>query len=430
MKKIYYFIILILTISAINIISEDKVDKDILRMLIFADPHYFDPSLGTESKIFQEDESKSIKLHKESQKIIEGLIEIINNNDSNIIIVPGDLSKDGEKKSNEIMSKYLAEIEKTGKRVFIIPGNHDINSNDSFSYSDVEGKLKTQNTSPEAFRRIFKNFGYEEALYLDSKSLSYIAALDEKTWLLAMSPLDSKNQIAGKFSFSTLSWMKSKLKEAVKKNINVLAMNHHSILEHYLYMDKIRKGRLIDDWKKVVSVVMKYDVKVVFTGHIHANDIVKYEKDKKYIFDIATSSPIIWPPSYRLINYDEKKQELLIKTKDIDYEFSKTSLQKYSYNFMKERFRYEAEKALIKIGVRGQSIDKILPLVVETYIAYYYGDESNNQENNFIKSISFLLNDEDEMVVFLANVLLGIWNDDTPDRDVKIDLNSGKLTNL
>ncbi len=423
----------ILSLSVSNLLSKNNTDT--LKLFLFSDPHYFDPSLGTETELFQKEQITEMKMHKQSKEIINKTVEIILKENVDIILIPGDLTKDGEKKSHEMVSKYLSKIEKSGKRVFVIPGNHDINNDESFTYSDNKNRLKTPTTSPKKFKELYKDFGYEEALYKDSNSLSYIAELNKNTWLLAMAPLSSKSRlkpksVRGEFTSSTLNWVKSKLIEAQKKNITVFGMIHHSILEHFPYMDIVRKGRLLNDWKKITPVLLDHGLNIVFTGHIHANDIVKYKKNNNFIIDILTGSTIIWPCSYRLINYNKNSKELLINTKNINFQFLETDLQNYAYEFINKQFPIFAKKSLIQMGFNDQTIKKILPLLVKTYIAFYHGDESKNQNKEIIKSINFLLNDKDEMKTFFAKVLLGIWNDDTPDRNVKINLNNGTIESL
>lgn len=428
-NKLCKFLIVIfyITISLSCLISGHN--KEDLKIFIISDLHYFDPSLGSESELLQREESISIKMFKESQKILEETIEIILKEDADIILIPGDLTKDGEKKSNEIVSQYLSEIEKKGKRVFVIPGNHDINNSGSFSYSDIEGKMKTSNTSLEDFKAIYKDFGYEEALYKDSNSLSYIAALNEKTWLLSLAPIKSK-KIMGEFTLPTLNWLKSKLIEAKNKNITIFAMIHQSILEHYPDISKIRYGRLIKDREKLVALLMDHNIKVIFTGHIHANDIEVYKNDKNFFIDISTGSIIIKPCSYRLVNYKEKNNVLFIETKNINFKYLDTDFQGYANEFINKQFPMEAKEYLIKMGLNDLSIDKILPLLVKTYIAFFHGNESINKDEDIMNSIYNLSMDDDKMHVFLAKTLSGIWNDKTPDRDVKINLIDGNIESL
>lgn len=420
-------VIIFLIISISNIISEDK--KDFLKFFIFSDPHYLDSSLGTETELLKKEELTGIKMIKEGQKIFEKTVEIILNEDADIILLPGDLSKDGEKISHEIVSKYLTEIEKRGKRVFVIPGNHDINNSESFKYSDKNGKTRVPNTSPEDFIAIYKDFGYNEALYKDPESLSYIAALNGNTWLFALAPLKS-NKINGEFTSQSINWLKSKLTEAKNKNIRTFAMIHHAVLELHPYLSKIRKDSIIDQREKIVSLLMDYDIKIIFTGHIHANDIEVYKKDKNFIFNIATGSAIVWPCSYRLVNYNEIINELLIKTKNINFEFLETNFQDYADEFIHRQFPIEAREYLSKLKLNDQAADKILPLLVKTYIAFFHGDESKNSDEEVINLINPLLNDKDEMIAFLAKVLSGIWNDNTPDRDVNINLKNGNIEDL
>jgi 3',5'-cyclic AMP phosphodiesterase CpdA len=45
-----------------------------------------------------------------------------------IMLFNGDLTYNGERKSHEELAQRLAELEKFGTKVYVIPGNHDINN--------------------------------------------------------------------------------------------------------------------------------------------------------------------------------------------------------------------------------------------------------------------------------------------------------------
>ena len=61
----------------------------------------------------------------------------------------------------------------------MIPGNHDINNKRAARY-EGEQRLPAEYTTPEEFRRIYRDFGYDEAISEDVRSLSYVYQLDEE----------------------------------------------------------------------------------------------------------------------------------------------------------------------------------------------------------------------------------------------------------
>src|SRR6056297_3759987 len=115
--------------------------------MVFSDPHYYDPSLGTEGEAFQQYLDGDRKLLKESRELlIEALLKI-SNSDAEFVIVPGDLTKDGTRVSHEMFAAMIRELEDKGKQVYVVPGNHDINNGHSFAFQG-EKKVPVENVSP------------------------------------------------------------------------------------------------------------------------------------------------------------------------------------------------------------------------------------------------------------------------------------------
>jgi len=46
---------------------------------------------------------------------------------------------------------------------------------------------------------------------------------------------------------------------------------------------------------------MKAGIRLIFTGHYHANDIVEFTNDGKTLYDIQTGSLVTPPYSYRIM---------------------------------------------------------------------------------------------------------------------------------
>ncbi len=86
----------------------------------------------------------------------------------------GDLTKDGEKSSHDVVAGYLAQLKAAGKKVYVIPGNHDIKNGLSYSYVG-DGVQRVPNITAEQFTQIYADYGYKDALQRDTDSISYVA---------------------------------------------------------------------------------------------------------------------------------------------------------------------------------------------------------------------------------------------------------------
>jgi 3',5'-cyclic AMP phosphodiesterase CpdA len=90
------------------------------------------------------------------------------------ILFNGDLTYNGERESHLALARYLDELERSGTRVYVIPGNHDINNPLARSFFRDHARV-TESVSPREFEKIYRNFGYDEAVSRDRKTLSYVA---------------------------------------------------------------------------------------------------------------------------------------------------------------------------------------------------------------------------------------------------------------
>src|SRR4030043_30736 len=102
--------------------------------VVFSDLHIYDPALGTEGQAFEDYLAGDRKLLRESTEIMEAAVAAIENEKASLVLVPGDLTKDGERVSHELAVGYLSQLEASGKKEYGVPGNHDIKNGHSFKY--------------------------------------------------------------------------------------------------------------------------------------------------------------------------------------------------------------------------------------------------------------------------------------------------------
>ena len=95
-------LILFTSLTTINIYSQKLNNTPVfpdypqMKFIVFTDPHYFDGSLGTHGQAFQDYLDKDRKLLRESRELLEEVIGFILKSDADFVLIPGDLTKDGE----------------------------------------------------------------------------------------------------------------------------------------------------------------------------------------------------------------------------------------------------------------------------------------------------------------------------------------------
>lgn len=281
-----------------------------LKIAVVSDVHYMDPSLLTNGaangKAFQDYLDQDPKLLQYSPAVFQKVVADLKQERPDILLVPGDLTKDGELVSHNAVASYLVQLKELGTKVFVVPGNHDINNAKAVQYNgDVATPLPR--TTPQDFARIYKDFGYQDANEKDPVSLSYLAKPYKDLWLLSIDASKyeeygpSGDVADGRIKDATMTWLLKKLDEAKTQHATVFAMMHQNLIEHYTNQTQLDPGYVIDDWQNKVKALMDAGLRVIFTGHYHANDITAYTSNGKTLYDIETGSLVTAPMPYRMM---------------------------------------------------------------------------------------------------------------------------------
>lgn len=432
-----FFGLLILFSCKENDFTTDPPDGQTVtaKIGVFSDPHYFDPSLGTTGAAFEEYISRDRKLLAESDAILNSTISELILEDVDIVLIPGDLTKDGELQSHQKFSQHLQLLEATGIKVYVVPGNHDINNPHAMSYQG-DNAAPVANISPEEFSQIYSDYGYAEAIAKDPNSLSYVAEPIEGLWLIGMDACIYENNLfeghpetGGAFKQETYTWIKSKIEEGVSNGKTLLGMMHHGLTEHFLGQKLLFTQFVVDDHEIIRSEFAELGLKVVFTGHFHAQDIVKYRSGQDFIFDIETGSSVTWPSPYRIIELNSNGT-LNITSKhitQINYDTDGKPFQVYAKDYLENSIpgiiSFISE---FDLDLTESEIEQLTPIVTDAVIAHFAGDENPSQET--LLEIQQLTESTNPIMQFIGTGLNFIWMDLPPaDNDIQIDLKTGDV---
>ncbi len=420
-----------------NPVSPEEGEYPSIKLAVFSDPHYYDPSLGTSSDAFKAYLAHDRKLLAESKAIIEETVNEIKATDVEIVLVAGDLTKDGEKTNHEQVANYLAQLEAAGKKVYVVPGNHDIQNPAAMSYPDNSDAVPVASVTPEEFKTIYNDYGFGEAIAMDANSLTYIAQPKDSIWILAIdgcnynSKYPSLTWVDGDLSQSTMDWIKTKLQEAKSKNITVIGMMHHGLVEHFPSMESVFPEYLINGWQEKAKEFAAAGLQFIFTGHHHANDVAVLKDGENVVVDIQTGSSVTYPCPYRIVEFDGSNKTLNIAStflSNINYDLGGTDLQTYAYTYLASGLPPLVVAQLQALGTDEATAQQLEPLVTPTLIAYYHGDEPNNQVQQITDGINQLIASGDPTAFQFGMLLMGIWNDVTLDNNVNVDLTTGEVT--
>ncbi|MGE5678950.1 MAG: metallophosphoesterase [Pseudomonadota bacterium] len=274
---------------------------------VVSDIHHLSKSLYDNGKAFENFlMSGDGKLLKYTEELLDALIEEVTVKKPDFLVITGDLTCNGELKSHMDILEKLKSIENMGTCVFVLPGNHDILNPWANSYLGSDETPEATITE-EDFIKLYSPFGYDEAISKDDSSFSYLAMPTSDTWLLMLDSSDHNRNLDRKYPEKggvllpeTLEWMEQCAKLAKKNNARLIAVMHHSLIDHSSLVNKDYTVRNSDE---VLRLFYRYGIEMVMTGHIHLQDIKTKEKNGKMVYDIATGSLSVYPHQYGRIDF-------------------------------------------------------------------------------------------------------------------------------
>ncbi len=258
------------------------------RAVIGTDIHYLSRELTDGGSVFQHMvEHGDGKVVTYIEQITDAFLEEVIRQRPDVLILSGDLTLDGEKKSHEELAEKLYAVEDAGIPVVVVPGNHDINNRHAAQYKGEE-RFPAEFTTPEEFRDIYWDFGYGEAVSEDLTSLSYVYELDEHNWLLMLDTCQyqQKALVGGAISTETYGWIEEQLEDAWDNDKNVIPVAHHNLLdESEIYVDNCT----IEHGEQLVYILEDWDVPFFLSGHLHVQH-TKRSEDNRGVWEMVTSS--------------------------------------------------------------------------------------------------------------------------------------------
>ncbi len=367
MKKIISLVLCVLmTFSAFSMLSFAAEDE--LKVTVATDLHLNAPYMNVaDGKYTAEDFShvpSQGQLYLESELLIDKFLDTAAENDSEIILITGDLANGYAtvKQEHEIMSSKLAEFEaKSGKRVYVVPGNHDYYA-------------RGTKVTPADFMEYYKDFGYSEAITLDTDSASYVVDLNEEYRLIAIDSCKPGAGVNG-MTKERAEWVKAQAKKAQQDGKKAIAMTHFNLLQHFIFGEILHAASVIDKQWGIQEAFAEYNVKYCFVGHTHEQDIASYTgANGNTIYDIVTSSLNAYPCAYREVSFGD---DVVIKTKyikNLDMTSLKNKISENCYNLASSDFM-EYAKQCAYTGVLGTMETYVKPATLKSVLGLNATDD-------------------------------------------------------
>lgn len=249
---------------------------------------------------------------------LEVVLEHLEQQQLDFLLLPGDLTQDGEPDNHAWLQKRLSQLPFP---VYVVPGNHDIPS------ATADTSIK-----PTDFPYYYRKFGYDnpEQLYYTCEVLPGVRLIG-----LNSNSFDTQGRQEGHLDALQLTWLQEVLTEA--KDELVMVMVHHNVVEHLPDQSNHQLARryMLGNAVQLLQILSNFGVQLVFTGHLHIQDIACSQG----VYDITTGSLVSYPHPYRLFQFhgEHGQKRLHISSHRVESLPGWPTLQQMSRQWMGDR---------------------------------------------------------------------------------------------
>jgi len=251
--------------------------------------------------------------------VLETILDRLSDLQLDFLLLPGDLTQHGEPENHTWLAQRLAQLPYP---TYVVPGNHDVPTLQADS----------QSIGLSDFPHYYRSFGYDnpQQLYYTCQLLPGVRLIG-----LNSNQFDDQGNQLGSLDEGQLSWLQQVL--AAHPDDLTLVMVHHNVVEHLPGQSRSPMGRryMLDNAPALLKLLQAANVQLVFTGHLHVQDIAC----SKGVYDITTGSLVSYPHPYRVLalQTDDRGQQLHITSDRVAAVPGWETLQQRSRDFMGDR---------------------------------------------------------------------------------------------
>jgi len=355
------------------------VRKD-LKVVVFTDPHVMAPALlVSEGEAWTSFLDADHKLVAYSRVLFDEMLNKIKTEiQPDMVLITGDLTKDGEALSHHYVKEKLDELKRAGIPALVVTGNHDWGTRNA-RYYDGATSTPAETMTMSELATLYADYGFGSA---DREETTLTYACEPIPGLVVIG-IDSGRD--GQLSSTTLQWVCDHAKAACNNGKQVLAMMHHPLTPHYTGGEFYMGNVSVQDYATVRNALADAGVRIIFTGHIHTSDIIKdYNGDlSKPIYDVNTGSLVSYPNDYRVITLPSDLSSVDITT----YRITEITPGDGFADMSKKKFLTASERI---VQSRGSAFAAIASIAADAFLYHAEGDEADNADAQ--TTLSLLIN--------------------------------------
>ncbi|OQA69871.1 MAG: Alkaline phosphatase precursor [Firmicutes bacterium ADurb.Bin262] len=304
-----------------------SVPRAPLQAAVLSDIHYYPQSLmGDKGDAWRQYCENNARQDAQCEALLGAALDAVEQhartNGCKYIFIPGDLTKDSEYAGHAELAGKLEDFERrSGIQVLVINGNHDINNSGATTFENNRPE-KTLATSPEEFKQIYANLGYDLACSTytpppgkKAGMLSYAARLEGGYRLIVIDACKyssdstphglNEHKTGGNITPELMDWILRQSAEAAACGETVIGMAHHSLVPQFEIEPSVFQDFVVDNWLETTETLADAGMRYVFTGHMHTSNIASHVTDRgETITDCSTASLTGFPNTFREVLFE------------------------------------------------------------------------------------------------------------------------------
>ena len=262
---------------------------------LLTDAHYVSPNIWVEGKpITNRERGDQIALKATPQILDTFLEKVLSDPEADTVIFTGDNVNNGDRVSHLEFRARLERIAAAGKKVYVISATHDYCGDGDDENTFTACRYTETGTEPIDFLRkgelfdFYYDFGPRQAIDVHRESGSYIVQLCDGVRLGMIDDNGNGRSHCGLFE-DGMQWLRHALQDARQTGNFMLLAVHHPVLPPWEVFRHMAEYELYGGYRELYRLMCEENVRVVFTGHTHVQNIRKYtDGDGRWFLDVST----------------------------------------------------------------------------------------------------------------------------------------------
>ena len=252
---------------------------------------------------------------KATPEILDSFLEIIlADKETDTVIFTGDNVNGGDMESHVDFRARLEKLKAAGKNVCVISATHDYCSGgDDECFQKDAVRYTATGTEQVPFMRkgelfdYYYDYGPKQAISVHRESESYVVQLGDGVRICMINDNGNGRSHCGLFE-DGLQWLKTQIRAAKDAGDVMLLAVHHPVIAPWEVYRHLVEYEVYGGYRDLWKLMCEENVRVVFTGHTHVQNIRKYTDEQgRWFVDVSTVSAVNAAGKMRYVTVDPEQ---------------------------------------------------------------------------------------------------------------------------